>query len=102
MGRLQDLVMAYNDMEDYDNGLDEEVHRLYCQLHLNDQPGAEEVEGGVVLTDGGEPDADIEIEAAPSLVPLGGELPGVVVFLEQPQAQRVSVGADLVSYPWMQ
>jgi hypothetical protein len=37
-------------------------------------PGAAEAEGGVVLADGGEPDADLDIEAAPMLV-LSGETP---------------------------
>jgi hypothetical protein len=41
----------------------------------NDAPGAAEAEGGVVLADGGELDADLDLEAAPMLVP-GGESPG--------------------------
>jgi hypothetical protein len=52
------LVLAYNDLEDYSNELHEEVHQLYYQLHPNDARGAAEAEGGVVLADGGEPDAD--------------------------------------------
>jgi hypothetical protein len=68
-GRFQDLVLAYNDLEDYSNEMHEEVHQLYYQLHPNDAPGATEAEGGVVLVDGGEPDADLEEEAAPMLVP---------------------------------
>jgi hypothetical protein len=28
-GRFQDLVLAYNDLEDYSNELHEEVHQLY-------------------------------------------------------------------------
>ena len=74
-GCFQDLVLAYNDMEDYSNELHEEVHQLYYQLHPNDAPGAAEAEGGVVLADGGEPDADLEEEATPMFVP-GGESPG--------------------------
>jgi hypothetical protein len=38
-------------------------------------PGATEAEGGVVLADGGAPDADLEEEATPMFVP-GGESPG--------------------------
>ena len=57
-GRFQDLVLAYNDLEDYSTDLHEEIHQLYYQLHPNDAPGAAEAEGGVVLADGGEPDAD--------------------------------------------
>jgi hypothetical protein len=67
-------VLAYNDLEDYSHELHEEVHQLYYQLHPNDVPGAAEAEGGVVLADGGEPDADLDIEAAPMLV-LSGETP---------------------------
>ena len=52
MGRFQDLVMAYNDLEDYSNVLHEEVHQLYYQLHPDDAPGAADAEGGVVLADG--------------------------------------------------
>jgi hypothetical protein len=74
MGRFQDLVMAYNDLEDYSNVLHEEVHQLYYQLHPDDAPGAAEAEGGVVLADGGEPDADSEEEAAPVFAP-GGNSP---------------------------
>jgi hypothetical protein len=73
-GCFQDLVLAYNDMEDYSNELHEEVHQLYYQLHPNDAPGAAEAEDGVVLANGGEPDADLEEEAAPMLVPSGGSL----------------------------
>ncbi|PWZ54679.1 hypothetical protein Zm00014a_026647 [Zea mays] len=73
-GRFQDLVMAYNDLEDYSNVLHEEVHQLYYQLHPDDAPGAAEAEGGVVLADGGEPDADSEKEAAPVFAP-GGNSP---------------------------
>lgn len=69
MGRFQDLVIAYNDLEDYAHELHEEVH----QLHQNDAPGAVEAEGGVVLADGGEPDTDLAIEVAPMLVPGGDE-----------------------------
>ena len=43
----------------------EEVHQLYYQLHPNGVLGAAEAEGGVVLADGGEPNADLDIEAAP-------------------------------------
>jgi hypothetical protein len=68
-GRFQDFVLAYNDLEDYSNELHEEVHQLYYQLHPNDAPGAAEAEGGVVLADGGEPDANLEEDAAPMLVP---------------------------------
>lgn len=67
-------MLAYNDLEDYSHELHEEVHQLYYQLHPNDVPGAAEAEGGVVLADGGEPDADLDIEAAPMLV-LSGETP---------------------------
>ena len=73
-GCFQDLVLAYNDLEDYSNVLHEEVHQLYYQLHPDDAPRAAEAEGGVVLADGGEPDADLDIEATPMLV-LGGESP---------------------------
>jgi hypothetical protein len=73
--RFQDLVMAYNDLEDYSNVLHEEVHQLYYQLHPDDAPGAAEAEGGVVLADGGEPDADSEEEVAPVFAP-GGNSPG--------------------------
>jgi hypothetical protein len=72
MGRFQDLVIAYNDLEDYAHELHEEVH----QLHQNDAPGAVEAEGGVVLADGGESNADLDIEATPMLVSGGGESPG--------------------------
>jgi hypothetical protein len=68
-GRFPDLVLAYNNLEDYSNELHEEVQQLYYQLHPNDAPGAVEAEGGVVLADGGEPDADFEEEAAPMHVP---------------------------------
>jgi hypothetical protein len=51
--RFQDLVLAYNDPEDYSNELHEEVHQLYYQLHPNDASGDAEAEGGVVLADGG-------------------------------------------------
>jgi predicted nuclease with TOPRIM domain len=64
-GRFQDLVLAYNDLEDYSNELHEEVHQLYYQLHPNDASGAVEAEGGVVLADGGEPDADLEDGVVP-------------------------------------
>ena len=74
-GHFQDLVLVYNDLEDYSNELHEEVHQLYYQLHPNDAPGAVEAEDGVVLADGGEPDADLEEGAAPMYVP-GGESPG--------------------------
>jgi hypothetical protein len=74
-GRFQDLVLAYNDLEDYSNELHEEVHQLYYQLHPNDAPGATEAERGVVLADGGEPDACLVEGAAPMLIP-GGESPG--------------------------
>jgi hypothetical protein len=74
--RFQDLVLAYNDLEDYSNELHEEVHQLYYQLHPDDVPGAAETEGGVVLADGGEPDADLEEEAAPMVAPGGGSLGG--------------------------
>jgi hypothetical protein len=74
-GCFQDLVLAYNDLEDYSNELHKEVHQLYYQLHPNDTPGSAKAEGGVVLADGGEPEADLEEEAAPMLV-LGGESPG--------------------------
>jgi hypothetical protein len=67
-GRFQDLVLAYNDLEDYSNELHEEVHQLYYQLHPNDALGAAKVEGGVVLADGGEPDADLKEEVAPMFV----------------------------------
>jgi hypothetical protein len=73
MGRFQDLVMDYNNLEDYAHEMHEEVHQLYYQLHPNDAPGAAEVEGGVVLADGGEPDTDLAIEVAPMLVPGGDE-----------------------------
>jgi hypothetical protein len=79
-GRFHDLVLAYNDLEDYSNDLHEEVHQLYYQMHPNDAPGAAEVEGGVVLADGGEPNADLEKEATPMLVP-GGESQEAVMFL---------------------
>ena len=46
-----------------------EVYQLYYQLHPNDALGAAEAEGGVVLADGGEPDADLEEEADPMHVP---------------------------------
>lgn len=75
MGCFQDLVLTYNDLEDYANELHEKVHQLCAQLHPNDQPGAVEMEGGVVLADGGEADEDLEKGAAPPLVPLGGESP---------------------------
>jgi hypothetical protein len=75
-GRFQDLVIACNNLEDYSNELHEEFHHLYYQLHPNDASGAAKAEGGVVLADGGEPDADLE-EAAPMLV-LGGESPGCI------------------------
>jgi hypothetical protein len=55
--------------------LHEEVHQLYYQLHPNDAPGPVEAEGGVVLADGGEPDADLEDGVVPMYVP-GGESPG--------------------------
>jgi hypothetical protein len=45
-GHFQDLVLAYNDLEDYSNELHEEVHQLYYQLHPNDAPGAAEAEAG--------------------------------------------------------
>jgi carbohydrate-selective porin OprB len=32
-GRFQDLVLAYNGLEDYSNELHEKVHQLYYQLH---------------------------------------------------------------------
>jgi hypothetical protein len=74
-GHFPDLVLAYNDLDDYSNELHEEVHQLYYQLHPNDVPGAAEAEGGVVLADGGEPDADLDLEPASMFVP-GGESPG--------------------------
>jgi hypothetical protein len=52
--------------------LHEEVHQLYYQLHPDDAPGAAEAEGGIVLADGGEPNADLEEEAAPMVAPGGG------------------------------
>jgi hypothetical protein len=70
-GHFQDLVLAYNDLEDYSNELHEEVHQLYYQLHPDDAPGAAEAGGGVVLADGGEPDADLEEEVAPMVAPAG-------------------------------
>jgi hypothetical protein len=45
-------------------------------LHPNDAPGAAKAEGGVVLADGGEPEADLDIEAALMLVPGGESLGG--------------------------
>jgi hypothetical protein len=73
-GRFQDLVLAYNDLEDYSNELHEEVHQLYYQLQPDDAPGATEAEGSVVLADGGERDTDLEEEAAPMVAPGGGSL----------------------------
>lgn len=74
--RFQDLVFAYDDLEQYANGLHEEVHQIYYQLHLNDQPRVAEMEGGAVLEDGGEADEDLDVEAVPPLVSLGDDLPG--------------------------
>jgi hypothetical protein len=71
-------VLAYNDPEDYSNELHEEVHQLYYQLHPDDAPGAAEAEGGIVLANGGEPDADLDEEAAPMFA-RGGDSLGVVV-----------------------
>jgi hypothetical protein len=73
-GHFQDLVLAYNDLEDYSNELHEEVHQLYYQLHPNDASGAAEADGGVVLADGGEPNAELEDGVIPMYVP-GGESP---------------------------
>jgi hypothetical protein len=70
------LVLAYNDLDDYSNELHEEFHQLYYQLHPDDVPGATKTEGGVVLADGGEPDADLEEEVAPMVAPGGGSLGG--------------------------
>jgi hypothetical protein len=67
--------MAYNDLEDYSNVLHEEVHQLYYQLHPDDAPGVVEAEGGIVLADGGEADADLEEVVAPVFAP-GGNSPG--------------------------
>lgn len=68
MGHFQDLVIAYNDLKDYDHELHEEVHQLYYKLHPNDVPRAMDAVGGVVLADRGEPDADFDIKATPMLV----------------------------------
>ncbi|PWZ18221.1 hypothetical protein Zm00014a_009081 [Zea mays] len=75
-GRLQDLFIAYNDLDDYSNVLHEEVDQLYYQLHPDDAPGAEVAEGGVVLADGGEPDADLEEEVAHVFAPDGNSSGG--------------------------
>jgi hypothetical protein len=75
-GHFQDLVLAYNDLEDYSNELHEEVHQLYYQLHPDDAPGVAEVEDGIVLADGGEPGADLDEEVAPMFAPGGDSLGG--------------------------
>ena len=70
-GRFQDLVLAYNDLEDYSSCT------TNCTPITHQEPDVDlEAEGGVVLADGGEPDADLEEEVAPMVAPGGGSLGG--------------------------
>jgi hypothetical protein len=63
------MVYAYDHLEKYYIVLHEEVHQLHNQLHLYDLPRAAGMEDGVVLADSGDPDEDMDVEAAPPLVP---------------------------------
>jgi hypothetical protein len=60
------------DIKEYNNNLHEELHVMQNHLHPYDNPAsAAEMDPGVVLADGGEPDEENEEEEDPEeLVPI--------------------------------